>query len=342
MSSSQLDSVPVLLTAADPELEAIRAILLEAEWARMADVEKQATQLQSATGEIQETITLLKDAYQKMGQAQAGQKKTLQEQIDHLEKQLAQQRNYFDQRLEQDFALFLGRAAVRQPKPVGKALSPVVADAIRQTIEREPEIMVKALSPILFRMIQQAISDSLRQLQERVDEQLRKASQPGELWRSFWARLRGIEPSERLMRDALPFAVEELFLIQQGAGLLLGHWEKDADETDDSELISGMLTAVREFVHDSFSNDTTDGELNELQYGNRRILIQNGRYAYLAVVVTGTHSPAFRFQTQNFLAQLNHMYKTELSQFAGNHDVHMLFRNELEQFAISVESRQLN
>lgn len=338
MQNEEQSSLTLLANAKSvPELQTIRSILLEEEWMRLTEVEQHTRELTALAEEIQDTIGLLKDAYQTIGQTQAAQKGNLQTQIQHLESQLSQQRNYFNQRLEKDFGVLLGRATVRHPQQVGTALSPVISEAIRQTIEREPELMVKALSPILFRMIQQAITDALRAFQERIDAQLRRASQPKEMWFSFWARLRGIEPSEVLMRDALPFSIEEVFLIQPGSGLLIGHWRSSEDESDDSELISGMLTAVRDFVRDSFSDSTVEEELSEVQYGSSRILIQDGKYAYLAVVIEGTQPQDFRLRTRQFIAELNQKHADKLREFQGSHETQALFKSELARLAYTVQ-----
>ena len=54
------------------------------------------------------------------------------------------------------------------------------------------------------------------------------------------------------------------------------------------DLISGMLIAIRDFVDHSFGHlPTKDKELDEIKYGDERIIIQSGRAAYLAVVITG-------------------------------------------------------
>ena len=54
-----------------------------------------------------------------------------------------------------------------------------------------------------------------------------------------------------------------------------------------SGLIGGMLTAIREFARESFGRGRTDTELDEIQYGDERIILQSGQYAYLAVVIRG-------------------------------------------------------
>ena len=82
--------------------------------------------------------------------------------------------------------------------------------------------------------------------------------------------------------------MRQLFLIQPGTGLLLASYP--AGDTDlSSGLIGGMLTAIREFARESFGRGQADTELDEIQYGNERIIIQSGQYAFLAAVIDGVN-----------------------------------------------------
>lgn len=59
-------------------------------------------------------------------------------------------------------------------------------------------------------------------------------------------------------RTALPFKVEEVFVIHRESGLLLHHETRDPASMSDSDLISGMLTAIRDFAQDAFGQDIVD------------------------------------------------------------------------------------
>ncbi|MBK8984863.1 MAG: SH3 domain-containing protein [Chloroflexi bacterium] len=136
------------------------------------------------------------------------------------------------------------------------------------------------------------------------------------------------------MRDALPFTIREMFIIQQGSGLLLAQAHISGAEITDSDLISGMLTAVRDFVHDSFSPVNSGGEeLSEIQYGQMRILIQSGRLAYVAVVIDGVEPPGFRAQLRQLVNDLNVQYARQLNAYAGDPDELPQLAPHLQQFS---------
>ena len=48
--------------------------------------------------------------------------------------------------------------------------------------------------------------------------------------------------------------------------------------------MSGMLTAINDFVQDSFN---TEGDLGDIGYGNNKIILQRGNNSYLAAVIYG-------------------------------------------------------
>jgi hypothetical protein len=100
--------------------------------------------------------------------------------------------------------------------------------------------------------------------------------------------------------------------------LLLAHSHPGSAEVVDSDLISGMLTAIREFAQDSFGHGNKEEELDEVQYGDQRIIIQSGRAAYLAVVTTGTEPEGFRAKLHEFVSELHVKYEKVLTQFNGD------------------------
>ena len=49
------------------------------------------------------------------------------------------------------------------------------------------------------------------------------------------------------------YQVKQDFLIHRESGLVLQHVEDGSAETRDPDLVSGMLTAIRDFVQDYFT-----------------------------------------------------------------------------------------
>ncbi len=204
------------------------------------------------------------------------------------------------------------------PDEMAEALGPVMGEAIRVQIRDSRQGMVEAIAPIIGETVQKAISDFAREMQRNIDARLHTTFDLNGVLRNIQARLRGVSPAELAMREALPFAIQELFLIQRESGLLLAHLHPGSEPASDSDLISGMLTAIRDFVQDSFGKGQADKELDEVQYGEQSIIIQSGRYAYLAVVSTGVEPPGFRARMQELVSNLHIQAGNRLRDYSGD------------------------
>ena len=85
------------------------------------------------------------------------------------------------------------------------------------------------------------------------------------------------------------YKVEELYLIYKD-GRLIKNLSAVEVKTD-SEIMSGMLTAINDFVQDSFN---TEGDLGDIGYGNNKIILQRGKNSYLAAVIYGETDNFFK------------------------------------------------
>ncbi|MBK9924586.1 MAG: SH3 domain-containing protein [Anaerolineales bacterium] len=201
---------------------------------------------------------------------------------------------------------------------MAEALGPIMGEAIRVQIRDSRKDMVEALYPVIGETVQKAVSEFAREFQRNIDARLKMTFGPQGMLRTTMARMRGVSASQLAMRDSLPFAIREIFLIQHGSGLLIAHSHHSSAEITDSDLISAMLTAIRDFVRDSFGNGSQEEELDEVQYGDQRIIIQSGRVAYIAVVTSGIEPEGFRARLHTFISDLHVKYEKPLRQFTGD------------------------
>jgi hypothetical protein len=206
---------------------------------------------------------------------------------------------------------------VTDPDKLIAIVSPVMSQAIRRTIRDARDEMVEALYPIIGGLVVRAVSEAIRDLARNVDGQMRASLSFSSIWRRFQARLRGVHDPELALRDALPFQVAELFLIHQEKGLLLLHLSSSPDLSPDSDLISSMLTAIRDFVHDSFG-EGKQGQLDEIQYGEQSVLIETASYVYIAALVEGIAPAGFRAAMRERVIEVSHAYEEILRNYDGD------------------------
>lgn len=218
---------------------------------------------------------------------------------------------------------------------MAEALGPVMGEAIRVQIRDSRQDMVEALYPVIGSTVQRAIAEFARELQRNIDARLKAVVGPRGVLRNLWARLRGVPTAQLVLRDAMPFAIQDIFVIQRDSGLLIAHHHVGDSSTVDSDLISGMLTAIRSFARDSFGQGQTDRELNEIQYGEQSIILQTGQAVYLAVVITGVEPSGLHARLHDFIAELHVRHGTALRAYAGDLDTAPDLKSDLARLMIS-------
>jgi outer membrane protein OmpA-like peptidoglycan-associated protein len=113
------------------------------------------------------------------------------------------------------------------------------------------------------------------------------------------------------------YRVEQVFLIHRPSGLLLQHLTLAGTSAQDADMVSGMLTAIRDFVQDSFRVSDDEG-LHTLKVGDLSVWIEQGPHALLAVVVRGNAPPALRATLQQALESVHAQYADVLEPFDGD------------------------
>jgi CRISPR/Cas system CSM-associated protein Csm2 small subunit len=197
------------------------------------------------------------------------------------------------------------------------ALLPIIDRLISTSVRESRDSMVDALYPIIGRLVSRAVSQALRDLVRRIDDQMRSALDVKLLVRRLQARMAGISEAELALRSVLPFQVRQIFLIHGETGLLLNALAEDPELTADSDLISGMLTAIRDFAQDAIGRNQ-EGDLDEVQYGDQRILIETARYVYIALVAEGIEPIGFRADVHDRLLEIEQHYLSLLRNYDGN------------------------
>ncbi|WP_455392776.1 tetratricopeptide repeat protein [[Eubacterium] cellulosolvens] len=112
-----------------------------------------------------------------------------------------------------------------------------------------------------------------------------------------------------------PYTIEDVFLIYMN-GTLLTHQTRRLKPMD-NDILSGMLTAIKDFVRDVFKADAK-GQLNELTFGKLKILIESGQYAFLAVVVSGTPPKDLKTRMKRTITQINTQFHNQLKNYQGD------------------------
>jgi OOP family OmpA-OmpF porin len=179
--------------------------------------------------------------------------------------------------------------SARRDERLSTALRPTVETAIRRSVRRDPRAIADAIFPALGPAIRKAIAEALSGLIQALNTAIEHSvSWRGLKWR-VEAMRSGVPFAQVVLRHTLVYAVEQAFLIHRETGLLLCHAAADPSVGQDADVVSGMLTAIRDFVADSFGEESGGG-LRTFSVGQRTVKVEQGPRAFVAVVIRG-HAP---------------------------------------------------
>lgn len=114
--------------------------------------------------------------------------------------------------------------------------------------------------------------------------------------------------------------IDEVFLLHRD-GLLVKHYTRRLKPDVDSDILSGMLIAVQNFVNESFIGEAglkKEGQLDEIKFGQYRILLTRGRFVIVAAVVSGPRVERVPAQIRAAIDDLEKEFGRVLERWDGN------------------------
>lgn len=197
------------------------------------------------------------------------------------------------------------------------ALAPTIETALRESVRKDPGTLADALFPVMGPAIRRSILETLRSFLESFNQVLDQSlSVQGLKWRIEALRT-GRSFTEVALLHSLVFRVEQVFLIHKRTSLPIGHAVASAVAMQDPSLVSGMLSAIQDFVRDSFHTSQGQG-INRMNVGDLDVWIEEGPYAILACVIRGVAPRDLRDRMAEVLENVHREYSAQLDQFDGD------------------------
>lgn len=194
---------------------------------------------------------------------------------------------------------------------ISKALGSEMGKAIKTQIELEKDAMVDALYPVIGNTISKYMVEVVHEINHKVETAL---STEG-FKRKIRAKLQGVSEAELILQEAINYHVQAVFLIDKDSGLIIQEIQPNSQQHLQSDLVAGMLTAIRSFANDCIA---TGSELDTIDYGDWQIPIEVAGYCYIAVVVRGEPSKKFRAKIRQVLSTLVLKYGNEIENYQGD------------------------
>lgn len=110
--------------------------------------------------------------------------------------------------------------------------------------------------------------------------------------------------------------IDDVFLLYKD-GILVKHETLRLRPDIDTDILSGMLTAVQQFVKDSFQSED-EGELNEITVGQMHLHIGRGKWLILAARVAGGDVATMNEQIRKALQDMEDHHWDQLEDWDGD------------------------
>ncbi len=200
---------------------------------------------------------------------------------------------------------------------LGRALAPPVEKAITASVRRNPKPLADAIFPIIGPAIRKAVAASLAAMVESMNRTLEHSVS----WRAIQWRLEARRTDrtfgEVVLLHTLLYRIEQVFLIHRKTGLLLQHVRANTSEVADAQMVSAMLTAIRDFARDSFRTAEHES-LEAFEVGELSVWIEQGPEAIVAAVIRGNAPKEFRRTLQDAVERVHLQFGEALAAFDGD------------------------
>jgi OmpA family protein len=205
----------------------------------------------------------------------------------------------------------------KQDNNLAKSMVTTVETAIDQSITQDAAVMSDVLYPIIGAAIRKAIQQFVQSTMSRVNGGLESTLSIKRLgWRIQSWRTK-TPYGEIVLKNTLQARVEQVFLIHKKTSLLVNSAVTEQSLVEDEDMVTSMLTAVRDFARDSVKTEGSDS-LDSFQVGDYTVLMIEGRNALLAAIIWGTPGQEIREQLADGLESIELNYRGELEAFSGD------------------------
>ncbi len=224
-----------------------------------------------------------------------------------------------------EVALSIREQILLDADAIPKTLGPEMGKAIKAQIESERDAMVDALYPVIGSTISKYMVEVVQDINSKIERTL----SPEGIKRKFRAKVQGISEAELIFQESVGYRVRAIFLIDKDSGLIIQEIQIPGERHLDSEMLAGMLTAIRSFANDCIASGS---ELDLVDYGDWQILLEVAGYCYLAVIVAGEPPRAFITKTRQVLGEIVIEHDKAIQNFNGNlADVPLGIKTKLER-----------
>ncbi len=207
----------------------------------------------------------------------------------------------------------------KQDDSLTHALAPSVEEAIHSSVRRNPKRLANALFPVIGPAIRESVSEMLSSMIQQMNQTMDNSFS----LRSIKWRIQALRTkqsfAEVMLAETMLYQVEQVFFIHRNTSLLINHLSSERAIVKDPDMVSGMLSAVSDFIKDSFKVDKQQS-IKSIKFGRLNLLIEAGPHALIVAAVRGIAPVDLQVKLREQLEDLHRLFGMQLEEFDGDVD----------------------
>jgi OOP family OmpA-OmpF porin len=204
----------------------------------------------------------------------------------------------------------------KQDDSVSQALVPSIEDAIKISAKRDPKRLANALFPVMGPAIRESVAETVSAMMQQVNQLLENSLSARSIkWRiSAYRTKRSF--AEVMLSETMIYQVEQVFLIHRETSLLIKHLTSSNAVVRDPDMVSGMLSAVTEFVKDSFVVNKQQN-VKSIKFGQLNLIFEAGPHAIIVAAVRGIIPSDLQVTIREQIEELHRLFGSSLESYDG-------------------------
>lgn len=234
------------------------------------------------------------------------------------------------------------KRAQHKDKNIERALAWPIKEGVKRAFVDSKQSIIDSLLPIMGQLIRKTVTNSIKQFVSDINRILEQRFSVKYIkWR--WQAFRtGSSLAQIVFQNTVHYQVSEIFLINRENGLLIQHVGAD-DMLKDNNAISGMLTAIQDFVGDSLKE--SDSQLESIEIKGKQFLFSFGPKAYLAAIVLGSPTERIKEKLQQLIENAHGEFSEDLldeNNYDKLPDLNGFLRSNLVTKSLTPETKKIN
>lgn len=173
-----------------------------------------------------------------------------------------------------------------------------ITETIKVQIKESQDEVVEALYPIMGKLVKKFIVAEITKLTDSINETIRTKLSFGERIKRFF---RGEKAhAGDVYEEVFEAIVEEVFVIEKDSGLLVGSYSRG--NIADKDMVSGMLTAIKAFAEDAFSQEGQN--LEDIKFETFQLSLMSFKSIYIATATSGAITSDFKEELSEGIGNL--------------------------------------